>query len=121
SLDVQGFLRIVQDENVLAKDWAEKYEALPYVDILKANDAELEVLTGCRDIREGAMSIAALGVNEVIVTLGSKGSLIYTGGVFCEIPAYTPNQVVDATGCGDTYMAGYLYKRSKKSGCVEAG
>jgi len=121
SLDVQGFLRFVKDENVLATDWSEKTEALPYVDILKANDAELAVLTSCDDIREGAMIIAALGVNEVIVTLGSKGSLIYTGGVFYEIPAYTPNQVVDATGCGDTYMAGYLYKRAKNYDCVEAG
>jgi len=121
SLDVQGFLRFVKDENVLATDWSEKTEALPYVDILKANDAELAVLTSCDDIREGAMIIAALGVNEVIVTLGSKGSLIYTGGVFYEIPAYTPDQVVDATGCGDTYMAGYLYKRAKNHDCVEAG
>ena len=121
SLDVQGFLRFVKDENVLATDWSEKTEALPYVDILKANDAELAVLTSCDDIREGAMIIAALGVNEVIVTLGSKGSLIYTGGVFYEIPAYTPDQVVDATGCGDTYMAGYLYKRAKNYDCVEAG
>lgn len=121
SLDVQGFLRLVQDETVLATDWSEKNEALPYVDILKANDAELAVLTSCDDIWEGAMIIAALGVNEVIVTLGSKGSLIYTGGVFYEIPAYEPNQVVDATGCGDTYMAGYLYKRAKNFDCVESG
>jgi len=121
SLDVQGYLRIVKDQNVVATDWAEKTEALPYVDILKANDSELAVLTGCDDVREGAQIIAALGVNEVVVTLGSKGSLIYTGGEFHEIPAYTPNEIVDATGCGDTYMAGYLYKRSKNADCVEAG
>lgn len=121
SLDVQGFLRYVKDEDVLPTDWAGKAEGLPYIDMLKANDQELAVLTGCKDIREGAITIAALGVNEVIVTLGSKGSLIYTGGVFYEIPAYKPDQVVDATGCGDTYMAGYLYMRSKNFDCVEAG
>jgi sugar/nucleoside kinase (ribokinase family) len=121
SLDVQGYLRLVKDENVLATDWSDKTEALPYVDILKANDEELAVLTGCGDIREGAMILADLGVNEVIVTLGSKGSLIYKDGVFYEIPAYTPDEVVDATGCGDTYMAGYLYKRAKNFDCVEAG
>jgi sugar/nucleoside kinase (ribokinase family) len=33
---------------------------------------------------------------------------------FYDIPAYIPTtSVVDATGCGDTYMAGYLYQRSK--------
>jgi len=72
-------------------------------------------------VPESVYQIADLGVNEVIVTLGSKGSLIYTGGVFYEIPAYKPDQVVDATGCGDTYMAGYLYMRSKNFDCVEAG
>lgn len=121
SLDVQGYLRFVRDEEVLATDWLDKTEALPYVDILKANDTELAVLTSCDDIREGAMIIAALGVNEVIVTLGSKGSLIYTGGVFYEIPAYVPDRVVDATGCGDTYMAGYLYMRAKNFDCIESG
>lgn len=121
SLDVQGFLRYVKNEDVRPTDWLEKTEGLPYIGILKANDEELAVLTSCKDIREGARIIAALGVNEVVVTLGSKGSLIYTGGVFYEIPAYAPDQVVDATGCGDTYMAGYLYMRSKNFDCVEAG
>ena len=49
------------------------------------------------------------------------GSLIYADGQFYEIPAYSPKEVVDATGCGDTYMAGYLYMRSKGASCLEAG
>lgn len=121
SLDVQGYLRIVNNQEVLATDWAEKSAALPYIGILKANDMELAVLTGCEDVKEGARMLAALGVREVVITLGSKGSLVYTGGIFYEIPAYTPDKVVDATGCGDTYMAGYLYKRSKNFDYVEAG
>ena len=88
-------------------------KASEYVDILKVNEQELEVLTGIADIREGAKILAAWGVKEVVVTLGSVGSVIYTGGVFCEIPVYKPADVVDATGCGDTYMAGYLARRIK--------
>ena len=121
SLDVQGYLREVNNEKVLAIDWPEKAEALKFVDILKANDAEMEVLTGISDIYEGAKNLAAMGVKEVVITLGSKGSLIYSGGVFYEIPAYPPSAVVDATGCGDTYMAGYLFQRSKGSGIRESG
>ncbi|QEC76837.1 PfkB family carbohydrate kinase [Mucilaginibacter ginsenosidivorax] len=121
SLDVQGYLRKVEDKNVVAIDWADKREALQYIDILKANEHETEVLTGSKDIHEGARILADWGVKEVVLTLGSMGSVIYTGGVFYNIPAYKPSAVVDATGCGDTYMAGYLYQRIKGESFQQAG
>jgi sugar/nucleoside kinase (ribokinase family) len=113
SVDAQGYLREVIDQGVNAIDWADKKEALQYVDILKVNEHELEVLTGFTDIQEGAKVLAEWGVKEVVVTLGSMGSVIYADSIFYNIPAYKPVAVVDATGCGDTYMAGYLYKRIK--------
>ncbi len=121
SLDVQGYLREVRENEVRAIGWPEKQEALQYVSILKANDSEMEVLTGTASVRDGAMVLAGFGVKEVIITLGSKGSLIYADGVFYDIPAYKPATVTDATGCGDTYMAGYLYKKAKGAGIQEAG
>jgi sugar/nucleoside kinase (ribokinase family) len=121
SVDAQGYLREVRGENVYAVDWADKVEALKYIDILKVNEHEMEVLTGCTDPREAAVSLARSGVKEVLLTLGSMGSLIYAEGKFYEIPAYAPRDVVDATGCGDTYMAGYLYKKSQGSTFYEAG
>jgi adenosine kinase len=48
-------------------------------------------------------------VQALIVTLGSKGSLIHTSGKTYEIPTVTPKQVTDPTGCGDAYRAGLLY------------
>ncbi|MDB5155188.1 MAG: ribokinase, partial [Mucilaginibacter sp.] len=51
----------------------------------------------------------------------SMGSVIYNDGIFYQIPAYKPQIVMDATGCGDTYMAGYLYQRVKGKGIQEAG
>ena len=121
SLDVQGYLRKVEDKNVVPIDWADKREALQYIDILKANEHETEVLTGSKDIHEGARILADWGVKEVVLTLGSMGSVIYTDGVFYNIPAYKPSAVVDATGCGDTYMAGYLYQRIKGASFQQAG
>lgn len=121
SLDVQGFLREVRDENVYAVDWAAKNEALSYISILKANESEMEVLTGHTDVRTGAKILSDWGVKEVVITLGSLGSVIYKAGIFYAIPAYQPVAVVDATGCGDTYMAGYLYQRIKGAGMQEAG
>ena len=119
--DVQGFLRRVECEKVYAVDWEEKREALRYIHTLKANENEMEVLTGCAEPHEAALLIADWGVKTVLLTLGDKGSLIYTAGQFYDIPAYPTLQVVDATGCGDTYMAGYLYKRSQGASHQEAG
>lgn len=121
SLDVQGYLRKVENHNVFAIDWPAKQEALHYIHTLKANEHEMEVLTGHSDVRTGAKVLAEWGVKEVVITLGSMGSVIYANGIFHHIPAYVPVAVVDATGCGDTYMAGYLYRRSKGATFQEAG
>ncbi len=121
SLDVQGYLRDVQGQKVIPVKWENADAILPFIYYLKANEHEQEVLTGCTDIYEGAKVLAAAGVKEVIITLGSLGSVILSEGQFYTIPAYKPKAVVDATGCGDTYMAGYLYKRVKGAGIQEAG
>jgi sugar/nucleoside kinase (ribokinase family) len=121
SLDIQGYLRYVKDKKVLYKDWTDKKEALPHVSILKANEFEMEVLTGKSKVQEGAKYLADMGVKEVIITLGSHGSVIYTENQFYKIPAFKPTEVVDATGCGDTYMAGYLSKKIAGAAVEEAG
>lgn len=121
SVDVQGYLRKVEGENVVAVDYELKREAMPYIDILKCNEKEMEVLTGVSDPREAALILADWGCKEVLLTLGDKGSLIYTGGEFYEIPAVPATEIVDTTGCGDTYMAGYLYMRCRGASYTEAG
>jgi sugar/nucleoside kinase (ribokinase family) len=121
SLDVQGFLRKVENGNVIPVDWQDKKEALQYVTILKANEYEMEILTGCVKPLEGAKILHSWGVKEVAITLGSKGSVLYNGESFYKIPAYLPANTTDTTGCGDTYMAGYLYQRVKGNSIQEAG
>ena len=81
----------------------------------------MTVLTGHNDVETGAKVLADWGVKEVVITNGSMGSVIYSGGAFYKIQAYPPNRLVDATGCGDTYMAGYLYYRSKSADIQQAG
>lgn len=121
SADSQGYLREVRDKNVYATDWIGKEEALKYIHFLKANELEMVALTGYSDVANAAKQLYAWGVKEVLITLGSLGSVIYDGQTFHKIPAYKPREVVDATGCGDTYMTGYLYQRAKGAGIEEAG
>lgn len=121
SIDVQGYLREVRDEKVYPIDWKEKLKVLKHTYYLKVNETEMETITGLKDAHEAAQLIHAWGVTEVIITLGSEGSLVYVDDKFYEIPAYPPHEVVDATGCGDTYSAGYLYKRLQGATPTEAG
>jgi len=121
SLDVQGYLRKVENKQVIPIDWQAKKEGLQYIQTLKANESEMEVLTGIKDVRKGAQVLYDWGVKEVVITLGSMGSVIYNGRNFYNIPAYVPAAVIDATGCGDTYMAGFLYQRIKGASLQDAG
>jgi adenosine kinase len=70
------------------------------------NDYESELMqerTGL-SLEEMAQRVQAL-----IVTLGSKGSKIYTEGKVIDIPPVQVSAVNDPTGCGDAYRAGLLY------------
>ncbi len=97
AVDSQGYLREVRDTHVYPVDWIDKREALQYIHFLKVNEHEMEVLTGLSDPHEAARQLHEWGVKEVLVTLGSMGSLIFDGKDFYRIPAYKPKEVVDAT------------------------
>ena len=121
SIDVQGYLREVRGEKVYAVDWKDKEKILNVTDIVKLNEYEMEVIAGTNDPRAVARKLASLGVKEVVLTFGDYGSLIYAEDKFYEIPAYPPVELVDATGCGDTFSTGYLYCRSQGMGYEESG
>ena len=121
SLDVQGFVRSVERERVQLVDWAGKHEGLVHVDVLKASLREAQILSGEQDPERAAWTLADLGPDEVIVTLGSNGSLIVAEGRLWRIPAFPPRAVVDPTGCGDSYCAGYIFCRLRSDDIAAAG
>ncbi|MCR5130931.1 MAG: ribokinase [Prevotella sp.] len=121
SIDVQGYLREVKGEAVIPCEWKQKEEILAMTDILKLNEYEMQVITDSNDPHTVARKLASMGVREVVLTFGDYGSLIYAEGQYFEVPAYKPQHLVDATGCGDTYSAGYLYCRSQGMSYAESG
>ncbi|MBQ7989378.1 MAG: ribokinase [Bacteroidaceae bacterium] len=121
SIDVQGYMRYVSGEAVKPCDWSDKLRLLRHTAILKVNEHEYQSLTGLAEPHAAAEQIHDWGVREVIVTLGGGGSLIYADGRFYDTPAFPPRRLVDATGCGDTYSAGYLYCRSQGMDYDESG
>lgn len=121
SVDSQGFLREVRGEEVYPTDWAGKLDAFRYIDVLKVNEHEMVTLTGQEEPHDAALQLAEWGIGEVCVTLGDQGSIVLENNHFYDICAYPPQQVADATGCGDTYSTGYLYMRSRGADPGEAG
>ena len=120
-LDVQGFLREVENGKVRLVDWPEKREVLAHVHVLKANLAEARFLSGEKEPERAARKLVELGPEEVILTFGGNGSLILAGGRLYDIPAYPPRVVADPTGCGDTYSAGYIFHRLQSDDIGAAG
>jgi fructokinase len=82
---------------------------IPHVDLLKVNEIELELLTGSPDPASGSEKLLALGPDICVVTLGPEGSYfrVFQGGA--HIPPFMV-ETVDATGCGDAFIAGLLYQ-----------
>ena len=78
------------------------------IDILFANHVELAALTGHEDFQAG---IAALKdkVPLLIVTRGELGAVAVSGDVYHEVPAEPVAKVVDTTGAGDLFAAGFLH------------
>jgi sugar/nucleoside kinase (ribokinase family) len=111
TFDAQGMLREVEGEAVRLGPWQEAPLGLPLVDALKVDDVEALSLTGSPDVETAAARLAGLGAREVLITFADRGSLVRASGETQQIPAYPPLAHVDATGCGDTYAAGYLAAR----------
>jgi sugar/nucleoside kinase (ribokinase family) len=77
------------------------------IDILFANESEACALWGCDEVG-AAVERARAEVGIACITLSDKGSVVVAGPETYEIPAQ-PVEVVDTTGAGDLYAAGFLY------------
>ena len=110
--DPQGLLRDTgEDGRIYHKKPEGIEEIFGLFDIVKPNELEAQVLTGIdcrRDPFEAARIIKGWGPKIVIVTLAELGSVIYDGNDFIETPPYQID-LVDSTGAGDTYMAGFVH------------
>jgi sugar/nucleoside kinase (ribokinase family) len=114
-------VREVEHGKVKAVDWHEKAEGLSYIDLLKAGEQEARELSGEGEVTQAALRLASYGPGEIIITRGSKGSVILSAGKFFYIPAFPAREIIDPTGCGDTYMAGYLYQRLHSGDSASVG
>ena len=113
ALDVQGFLRTVgENKEMIFKDWKEKKEYLPYIDYLKTDAAEAEIMTGTKDRKKAAEMLFGWGAKEIMVT-HNKEVLIYNGKKDYTCPL-KPRNLSGRTGRGDTCFSAYITERLDK-------
>lgn len=112
AVDVQCLLRHVEPDKTMAfHDWAEKKEYLPYIDYLKTDAAEAEILTGLTDRAEAAKLLYSWGAKEIMITHNTE-VLIYDGKEIYTCPIKARN-LSGRTGRGDTTFAGYITERQR--------
>ena len=76
-------------------------------DIVLANEAEVMSMFQTEDFDAAAARLAAM-TGICAITRGASGSLVFAGGAAHVIPACPVEKVVDTTGAGDQYAAGFL-------------
>jgi sugar/nucleoside kinase (ribokinase family) len=81
--------------------------ALPHTDYLLPNDEQVLGFTGASSLVEGCQALVAAGAGCVAATAGSRGAVVVTADEVIEVAAYEIS-VVDTTGCGDAFSAGFL-------------
>jgi fructokinase len=103
-------------------------ETVPLVDVVKVNEVELALLSElpagdadgplispdetARDLpalRRGSQQLLARGPRLCVVTLGRQGSYYQTAEGGGQVPGFRV-ETVDATGCGDAFVAGLLWQ-----------
>jgi len=92
-------------------------------DILFGNEDEIRHLTGCGAL-EDCLAALSPKVRTLVVTRGAAGALAVEGGATVAIPAVPVERVVDTTGAGDLFAAGFLAARCRGRGlqdCLEVG
>ncbi len=86
-------------------------DALPHCDVLLPNDEQVLGFTGATELVEGARALLGKGVGCVAATAGERGAVVVTVDEVVEVPAFAID-VVDTTGCGDAFSAGFVLGRA---------
>jgi len=121
-MDIQGFVRVPVENDLIFQPWAVMVEGLKCITYLKVDKAEAEFLTGLSDLYEAAIKLHSLGPKEILLTQ-SSGVTVFADGKFHTAP-FTSRSLAGRTGRGDTCFSTYIAKRlteNAETACRWAG
>jgi len=82
--------------------------AMQYTDYLLPNEDQVLGFTGAADLAEGSQKLLDAGAGLLAITCGADGASIVSAEGTQQVPAFAVD-VVDTTGCGDAFSAGFVY------------
>ncbi len=103
-------LDTVHLESATPADWDRRVApALPHIDYFVPSLPEALKITRCSDVGDAAIALHRLGARHVVVKLGERGAFVHERGKEATIvPPWPVPAVVDATGAGDCWCAGFI-------------
>lgn len=107
-LAAQGSVRYVEDGRIM---WGRPERALrlmPFCEYVAMDEHELRFISGCEKLDNGAAGLMDSGAANLLITRGSEGSVLFLEGERYDISAFPPMPLVDPTGAGDSYLAGFI-------------
>ncbi len=126
STDAQVFLdpqlRQLNSENRLEviREFSVTEKTQSYLDVIKPNLLEAELITGESDPFLAAELIVEWASETCIITLGEQGSLVYDGNDFSIIPPYRTEEV-DSVGAGAVYLAAFASQSITGNSLIDSG
>ncbi|MDT5235453.1 MAG: hypothetical protein QOF47_1440 [Mycobacterium sp.] len=82
--------------------------AMAHTDYLLPNEEQVLGFTGATDLADGCARLLDAGAGLLAVTCGAEGALIVSNEGTQQVPAFAV-EVVDTTGCGDAFSAGFVH------------
>jgi sugar/nucleoside kinase (ribokinase family) len=82
--------------------------ALAYTDYLLPNEDQVLGFTGAADLADGSRRLLDAGAGLLAITCGADGAVVVSREGTQQVPAFNVD-VVDTTGCGDAFSAGFVY------------
>lgn len=113
--DVHQSTRVVFDTNYRARLWNEPDEfrrsmedVLPFVSVFLPTASDLRPLYPGMDMPALLRYFSGFGIGTIVVKTGPEGCLLWCDGVAMPVPPPSPAAIVDTTGAGDAFNAGFL-------------
>lgn len=104
-----GIFTYANNGKLIQRNPEKLIKLLPFLTYLFLDENEAKFVSGVvGTIEEVGNFFIRKGVDNMIITNGSKGSHIFHNQDHYEISAYKPNNLVDPTGAGDTYLAAFI-------------
>jgi sugar/nucleoside kinase (ribokinase family) len=103
-----GFFTDYENGNYIAKYPEKMISILPFLQYVFLDLNEAAFVSGRKDPRDIAAFFIENKLKNLIITEGSKGSHIFSKEKYYKIDAFSPKKLIDATGAGDSYVAGFI-------------